>query len=300
LVTGMMTTAATAQSADSPTTKEEMLVRAQLLQDVGAAERINFAGKLRMLSQRIPAAACNVYAEIDPASTEPVLHDAIEEFDRILAALEFGDEGLNINGAEERRKTIAAIHTMKAHWLPIEEIVLEIENHATTQEHVQHMADENMLILEDAKMLVSEVSGQYSDPTALLQADAIRIDIAGRQRMLTQKISKEVCFIASDINAEASLEVLGSTVNIFEVSLNALVHGMPEAGIGPAPNEEVEAKLAEVAQNWATVKPHVDTVLAGGSIDDATRAEVFAGLNKTMAEMNAAVGLFMDASKLGL
>jgi len=228
------------------------------------------------------------------------LHSAIEEFDKILAALEFGDESLNIIGEEDRRKTLAAIHALKEHWLPIEEIMVEIEEHATTMEHVQHMADENMVILEDAKMLVSEISGQYSDPTAVVQADAIRIDIAGRQRMLTQKISKEVCFIASDLNAAASMEVLGSTVNMFEVSLNALLNGMPEAGVGAAPTAEIEAQLTQVSNDWSAVKPHIETILAGGSLDDATRADVFLGLNKTMADMNVAVGMFTEESKLGL
>ena len=297
---GLTATQATAQSADAPITQDELLQRAQFLEDIGAAERINFAGKLRMLSQRIPAAACNVYGEIDPTSSEPVLHAAIAEFDKILAALEVGDEDLGIVGVETRRKTLAAIEALRSHWLPVEEVVTEIENHQTTLEHVQFMADENMNILADAKLLVSEISGQYADPTALVQADALRIDIAGRQRMLTQKISKEVCFINAGINAEASLEVLGGTVNMFEVSLSALLNGMPEAGIGPAPTEEIEAQLTAVLNDWNAVKPHIDVVLAGGALDDAVRAEVFGGLNKTMGDMNVAVGMFAEESKLGL
>lgn len=290
-----------AQSGNTHTIAEqELLQHAQFLEDVGAAERINYAGKLRMLSQRIPAAACNVYAEISPAESEAILHASILEFDTILAALEYGDENLGIIGAEERRKTIAAIHLLKEHWLPIEEIVLEIEHHATTTEHVQYMADENIAILEDAKLLVSEISGEYADPTALLQSDALRIDIAGRQRMLTQKISKDVCFIASGINADAAKEVLGGTINMFETSLNALHHGMPEAGIGAAPNAEIAAQLEVVAEDWSLIKPHLDVVMAGGTLDDATRGDVFNGLNKVMVDMNIAVGMFTESSKLGL
>lgn len=295
LIANLGATPALAQTADAA-----QLLHAQFLEDVGAAERINNSGKLRSLTQRIPAAACNVLAEIAPDESEALLHDSIIEFDKILAALEFGDPDLGIIGAETRRKTLAAINVLKEHWVPVEEIMLEIENHETTAEHVQYMADQNMIILEDAKLLVSEISGEYADPTALLQADAIRIDIAGRQRMLTQKVSKEVCFVESGINAEASREVLGQTINMFEVSLNALLNGMPDAGISPAPTEEIRVQLTTVESDWNAIKPHFDVVLAGGKLDDAARADVFLGLNKTMVDMNVAVGMFADSSKLGL
>lgn len=295
LIANLGATPALAQTADAA-----QLLNAQFLEDMGAAERLNSSGKLRSLTQRIPAAACNVLAEIATDESEAILHDSIIEFDKILAALEFGDPDLGIIGAETRRKTLAAINVLKEHWIPVEEIMLEIENHETTAEHVQYMADQNMNILEDAKLLVSEISGEYADPTALMQADAIRIDIAGRQRMLTQKVSKEVCFVASGINAEASREVLGQTINMFEVSLNALLNGMPDAGISPAPTEEIRVQLTTVESDWNAIKPHLDVVLAGGKLDDAARADVFLGLNKAMVDMNVAVGMFADSSKLGL
>jgi len=300
-VTGLAPHHTFAQSGNVPApTVDEDIALVQFLEEIGGAERINYAGKLRMLSQRIAAAACIVHADINPGESEALLHGSIEEFDKILAALEFGDEGLGIIGVEERRKTLAAIHALKERWSAVEEIVREVENHSATEAHVQFIADENMAVLGDAKLLVSEVSGQYADPTALLQSDALRIDIAGRQRMLTQKISKEVCFIGSDINAAASMEVLGGTINMFEVSLNALQHGMPEAGIGPAPNDEIAAQLTQVSADWSAIKPHLDMVMAGGVLDDATRVEVFKGLNKTMGNMNVAVGMFAESSKLGL
>jgi len=300
-VTGFAPSSAFARSGNVPTvTAQEKLEFAQFLEDIGAAERINFSGKLRMLSQRIPAAACNLNAAIVTEESGPLLTGASAEFDKIVNALEFGDEDLGIVGTEEHRKTLAAIADLHEKWTVVYDAAVEVSNEGPTDDLVQVIADSNMPLLGSAKLLVSEVSGQYADPTALLQADALRIDIAGRQRMLTQKISKEVCFISSDINAEASMEVLGSTINMFEMSLNALHHGMPEAGIGAAPSAEIEAQLVKVAADWAVIKPHLDTVLAGGALDDATRGEVFSGLNKTMVNMNIAVGMFADSSKLGL
>lgn len=300
-VTGLAPNHTFAQSGNIPAkTAEELLSFAQFLEDVGGAERIDYAGKLRMLSQRIPAAACNLNAGIAADASGPMLAASVAEFEKITNALEFGDADLNIIGVEERRKTLAAIADLHDKWAVIFDTVNEISATGPTDAAVQVLADANIPLLESAALLVSEVSGQYADPTAVLQADALRIDIAGRQRMLTQKISKEVCLISSGINAEASKEVLGGTINMFEVSLNALHHGMPEAGIGPAPNEEIAAQLMTVETDWNAIKPHLDTVMAGGSLDDATRGELFAGLNKTMVDMNIAVGMFTESSKLGL
>lgn len=279
---------------------ESAIVPAQFLEDVGASERINLSGKLRMLSQRIPAAACNEHAGIAVEQSKAVLHGAREEFDTIIAALEFGNDDLNIIGEEDRRKTLAAIAALHAAYDPLHGALDDIEITGGTDEEVLLVAENNMDVLDAAKLLVSELSGQYADPTALLQSDALTIDIAGRQRMLTQKMSKEVCLVMSDIYADASLEVLYGTINTFETALNALQFGMENAGISPAPTDEIEAGLARVQADWAEVSSLVKEVAAGGTIDNEARALVFTGLNTTMANMNAVVGLYSENSKLGL
>jgi len=230
----------------------ENLFQANFVENVGGGERVNFSGKLRMLSQRIPAAACNLNAGIATEQSAALLEGAVAEFHTILAALEFGDESLGVIGAE------------------------------------------------DTKLLVTEISGKYSNPVALMQSDAMAIDIAGRQRMLTQKISKELCFAQSGFNATPSLEALSGTVNTFVVSLDALRNGMEQVGVKPAPNAEIEAGLDTVKADWEQISAYVETVAQGGTVDDATRAEIFLGLNKTMADMNKVVGMYTVASQQGL
>ena len=294
------TTHSLAHSGSITLPQENPVKLAQFLEDIGASERINLSGKLRMLSQRMPAAACYEHAGIVVEQSKAVLHDAKEEFDTIIDGLEFGNEDLNINGEESRRKTLAAIAAVHAAYDPLHTAFDDIEETGGTDEEVLLIAEHNMEVLEAAKLLVSEISGQYADPTALLQSDALVIDIAGRQRMLTQKISKEVCLITSDIYADASLEVLGGTINMFETSLNALQFGMEGAGIFAAPTDEIAAGLERVQADWAQVSGFVKEVAAGGTIDDEARAIVFTGLNTTMANMNAVVGLYSENSKLGL
>ena len=155
-------------------------------------------------------------------------------------------------------------------------------------------------MLNEAKLLASEINGEYSDPTAIVQADALRLDIAGRQRMLTQKMSKEACYILSGVNVEESKKAIGGTANMFDVSLNALINGMPEAGINASDDPNINAGLAKVATGWSFLKAQIADLEAGSEWDLEKRAEVFHAFNSTMAEMNKVVGMYSDASKLGL
>lgn len=289
-----------AQSPTGLAAAPSNIVNVQFIEEDGGSARINFAGKLRMLSQRIPAAACNLNAGVAPDESETVLNSAVAEFDRILAALEFGDDALGIFGAEERRKTRRIIEELHTRLDPLEAALVDTSEGVPTDAAIQVVADGNSEVLEVAVMLVSQLAGQYANQAELLQSDAITIDIAGRQRMLTQKVSKEVCLIMSDVNADAARETIGGTIRMFESSLDALRNGNQAVGILPPRSDEISVGLDNVHTNWMALKAHLDTIQSGGAIDEEARAVVFLGLNATMAEMNRVVGLYSEQSKLGL
>lgn len=288
------TTIAIGQTADIP---EPTLAQANIVEDVGGPQRINLSGKLRMLSQRIPAASCNLVAGIEADTSGTILAGATHEFEKILAALEYGDGSLGIIGAEERRKTLAAIEALKMEWQQVDEAAVWMIDNGPDPELNKVLADRNDAVLSAAKLLVSEISGEYADPAALLQSDALRIDIAGRQRMLSQRMSKEACLILSDVNKEASLASISKTVNMFDVSLGALVNGMPAAGIKASSDAGIVSGLAVVSEDWAAFKPKLDALAAGASWDETERAEMFTGLNRLLVNMNKVVGLYTEASK---
>ncbi|MDX8347875.1 type IV pili methyl-accepting chemotaxis transducer N-terminal domain-containing protein [Cognatiyoonia sp. IB215446] len=297
IVLGISCTSLQAQSVSEG---QAVIHRAQFVEDIGASQRIDFSGKLRMLSQRIVAAGCNYAAGIDPERSGAMLRATSEEFQRIVDALEYGDPDLGIIGVEERRRTLVGISKLRTLWDPTNETAQLIAQGHGSPELVEQLADQSAPLLEMAKLLVSEVSAQYSDPTALLQADALAIDIAGRQRMLSQRMSKNVCLIRSDINTATATGELEGAMQMFEVSLMALRHGMPDAGIKEPPNDEIVAGLDVVIADWDALKPIVGTVLAKQSIDEEQRAIMFNGALAMTGHMNTVVGLYSEASKLGI
>ncbi|MEM9899031.1 MAG: type IV pili methyl-accepting chemotaxis transducer N-terminal domain-containing protein [Pseudomonadota bacterium] len=268
-----------------------------LQEDSGAQERINFSGKLRMLSQRIPSAACHLAAGVEVEGAKKLLMGASAEFDKIVNALEFGDPDLNITSAEERRKTVAKINDVRVAWMPMKDASEAMLSGDTSDAHLGKILDTSGTVLGAAAELVVAITGQYANPNELVQADSMLIDLAGRQRMLTQKMSKESCMLASGFGTSETAATLKGTVETFNTSLNALRNGMPALGIRRPPSGGIDAGLGEVAKHWNEVKPLLEQVSAGETLDAANDARKFNELNVTMKTMNEVVGMYAKALK---
>ena len=278
----------------------ETLHRMGIVEEVGGSERINYAGKLRMLSQRIPAAACNAAAGIAPEDSAAAFAAAVAEYDRILAALEHGDADLGIVGPEQDRKVLADIRALHEVWDPLHATLDEMAAGGMDAARAAMVAETSHDLLDVAKHLVGLITSEYANPAELMQADAIVIDIAGRQRMLAQRISKNACLIASGLDAERAATEMGATIEMYGVSLGALRAGMPEAGIAPPPTAEIADGLAEIAGIWEGLQPVLAKLRAGDGVTEAERAAIFAGGNALTAKMNVLVGKYSDASAQGL
>lgn len=289
-------TSATAQGNIAPQT--DGLLTVQFVDDDGAAERIDYSGKLRMLSQRIVAASCYLQAGIQSDSSRAVLHSASAEFAQITDALEFGNADMGVLGAEERRRTLVGIQKLRALWKPIEAKAAQVEAGQGTPDAITAIAEQSAPLLDIAKRLVVEITGQYSGQTSVLQTDAFAIDIAGRQRMLAQRISKNVCLIASGINVQASRAELAQAAQNFEAALYALRGGSVEVGIRTPPTQEIGDGLQLVVDDWVRVKPMITRVIAGDALDEEGLGIMFETGNLLTGNMNKVVGLYAGASKM--
>ena len=268
--------------------------------DAGATERVNFSGKLRMLSQRTAALSCNYRAGIGDEKTLSALIAAQTEFKKIITALEFGDPDLRIKGAEKRRKILHAIAEVHTEWDPISNAIDDLVQGKDTEAAMAVIDNGNMKLLGKTKLLVSEVSGVYSDPVAMLQSDAFLIDISGRQRMLTQKMSKEACLVWSGMHASETSEDLSGTMQLFDATLIALRDGYDGLGIKPAPTEEIKLGLEEIVADWSELKPLLAIAAEAQGAEQDKRTVALADLNTTLKKMNSVVGLYTVYAKTGL
>ncbi|MFQ6551270.1 type IV pili methyl-accepting chemotaxis transducer N-terminal domain-containing protein [Aestuariibius insulae] len=268
--------------------------------DIGGSERVDFSGKLRMLSQRIAAAACNLSAGNKTAAAKQILASTVFEFEVIISALEFGNADLNIIGTEQRHETRLAITDLREQWGPIKQAAETITLSGLSTEDLDAIFSGNLALLEKAQHLVSEMSAQYSDPAKMRRSDARLIDLSGRQRMLTQKISKEACYLWSEDIAQASTDDLKATMSLFETSLAALMTGAPEEDIAPPPTPEIEAGLARVEEKWTATKVKLNRLAAGGTLTAKETEQIFDELNILLRDMNSVVWLYTNFAKRAL
>ncbi|GEM_PF-569327 len=148
----------------------------------------------------------------------------------------------------------------------------------------------------------------YTSLTLFQQkSDGLVINIAGRQRMLTQKFTKEFFLslsLAGDEAAGMDRQQMQKTRRLFEVSLAALADGgetfmdlgmtRPVQLSGTA-DDEVRAQLATVKKLWQQLLQRISRVQPGG-INPGQLVDINTLSTKVLASMNKAVGMLADRS----
>ena len=139
--------------------------------------------------------------------------------------------------------------------------------------------------------------------TNLQKDDALVVNLAGRQRMLTQKMSKEILLYSKTKDPKVKEELL-NTVKVFDTTLKALTYGGEApldlqwdavSTLPPAP-ENVKEQLEKVLKLWKPFRDHIEDFLTTG--DENSLKYIIDNNLTLLSEMNAAVGLFQKYAEL--
>lgn len=110
-------------------------------------------------------------------------------------------------------------------------------------------------------------------------SDAVAINIAGRERMLSQKMTKAAN--AYLITGDAShLNELKDASQLFDKSLQGLKNGSQELGLSPVTDTELLNELNKLDGLWKTFSTHIAVVLNGKPADEGVKKAVSA-MNET-------------------
>lgn len=287
-------TLSTTASADqiAPSDAELVETAYEIVSD--GVDRIQAAGRLPTLTQRVAAAACMLGDDLLQDDAHDILAAAVAEFELIVAALKDGNADLGIMGPETKRRTIDELDEILAEWSAISDAIAEILEGGNTVAAAHVIDDHNLALLELTTKLASDINGQYAHPYEISQRDALAIEFATRQRMLTQKMIKDACEIWTAYHEDAAKEDLGSTMQIFENSLIALRDGYEAAGLFPAPTDQIRADLDALVTRWDVIKPNAQALLDGQDISDEAKIEIFTDLNLELDEIEHLVSDYAD------
>ena len=259
-----------------------------------AKHRIDVAGRQRMLTQRMSKAVCLALPGRDAARWSEEAFLAATTFESVLSALLNGAEDGSILPATDPEE-IAALQEVEALSDGFTASVKQIASRDLHTAAMQLVLSRNQQVLQRMNAAVSEIE-RVSGNRTIDPMVAATISQAGRQRMLTQKMAKELCLIAGKLDLLVSRENLAQSMALFEITMRLLINGNPERDLWTAPTIEIASKLSEVQARWERIKPRLLNVLAGGKITEATLLEVVKETDVLLIEMDDAVALWVDHS----
>ncbi len=201
-------------------------VSQQVIESARYAEAINRAGQLRMLSQRLVKLYALTCADVRPAETKTLFADSVSQIDSNLASLArslskptFGD----------------LLEAVLAPWKPLR-AALEAPALASRLQEVDRLAGKMLLRAEQLTANL-EIVGFA---TALHV-----INVAGRQRMLSQRLAKVAL-----MNALLDGKAAAAAKATMTAATAELVEGFAYLNSLPLSNAEIGGELARATQAW--------------------------------------------------
>lgn len=256
--------------------------------------RIDITGRQRMLSQRIAKAVCF----IELGHGVEMYHDYLDAdyhlFDETLHVLRDGGGEFNLEPETDRR-TLHLLEEVFAHWEPFAaelETILETDHIDFDVE--EHIREENLVMLKDMNDLVSTIEQEYANAHTLDLQNAMTINIFARQRMLSQMLAKDFCYVVSGHHVDEESAVLEETHVLFQNSLDAIRNGLPAMGIDPPPTEEIKLQLDFVAEIWVDLDEIYTRTIAGETPTEEEIGFVSTESLHLLNEMNKAVQMYIS------
>ncbi|MAC45708.1 MAG: chemotaxis protein [Oceanospirillum sp.] len=117
------------------------------------------------------------------------------------------------------------------------------------------------------------------------------INIAGRQRMLSQKIAKEALLVAAQVENQNTLQ---KTMQLFERSHKDIIHGNTELGMNPINDKAILAQMQKVEGLWQSYKGMINRY-ASTPTPELTQ-EIQKQSPIVLKEMNQAVVMMTQAA----
>jgi hypothetical protein len=259
--------------------------------DQQMAITINLSGKQRMLTQKIAKEALLISLNIQPEDNKKNLVTSSTLFSKTLAGLAKGDTSLKLTKTTDTEilAQLTKVQMLWSEFKPHIEKILSSNRDADNKEALNQIATLNMPLLKEMNKIV----GMYAaNSGAELDELATIINLSGKQRMLTQKMTKELLFIATDIDPSNNTESLKKTILLFDRTLKGLIKGDKALDLPATKDKGILDQLAKVESLWNIFKAVLEK--KDTSPESLKKA---AELNlPLLAEMNKAVSMYEAVS----
>ena len=209
---------------------------------------INLAGKQRMLTQKMSKESLALSHGI---GSKESLEKTIILFDKILKGLISGDSELGLP-ATENIEIVNQLNFVQTLWKYFRaNLNVILVNSLDTTTALSYLNNKNITLLKEINTAVDMMDRKGSDPA--------KINLAGRQRMLTQKMAKEAIAISQGLGSSESLE---ETANLFDKTLNGMIFGDSDLMLTQTKDRNILRQLNHVKELWKDFRINLDDVVA--------------------------------------
>ncbi len=244
---------------------------------------INLAGKQRMLTQKMTKESL---ALSQGTGSKESLEKTVELFDKTLKGLKLGDNDLGLP-LTQNIKIVNQLNHVQKLWKNFQiNLDIVLANAVNTHAALLYINGNNIKLLKASNKVVVMLEGKAFDSKT--------INLAGKQRMLTQKMVKEALGL---VQGSGSVDTLKGTSILFDETLKGLISGDSELGLSVMADNAILAQFADVQTLWKSFYENVGIIL--NLVPETTNALSYInGHNaELLKEMNTAVGMYEKLSK---
>jgi len=215
---------------------------------------INLAGKQRMLTQRISKLAIECVANLIPDTCRR-LEQFVALYQKTLFGFKNGDTELGLKPTKDS-KALAQINKLIKMWKPFADAAIKVQNsNGKDTKALNYILTHNEELLKESNHLVELFDAIHQkDVNYIEKAQISLVDIAGRQRMLTQKMTKELLAIIQ-LHKNGYKDKLNKTIKLFDNSLKVLINGSKVYALPKVTNPQIKAQLLKVSKLWNKLMP---------------------------------------------
>ncbi len=255
---------------------------------------INLSGRQRMLTQKMSKEMLLVAKGIEAEANKASLKGTAELFDKTLKGLLDGDAGVGLPPTETPviRRQLGKVDGL---WKSFRAHVDAVLSGGDVP--VGSIAAENLPLLKNMNTAVRLYEKEAKKATG--KSAGVVINLAGKQRMLTQKMSKEMLLIALNHDADANKSNLRGTASLFDRTLKGLRDGDNDLELPGTKDAAIVAQLDKIAGLWAEFKPLMDEAgdVNAKAISDASLEKMSKTNLPLLSEMNKAVKMYEQAEQ---
>jgi len=257
------------------------------LSDKELALSINLSGKQRMLSQKMTKESFLIRLDIDKQVNIENLTKSSQLFDKILNGLLKGDESLNLM-ISKNKEIDAQLKKVQEIWKPFYKEIQQVISGNATDASYEMLEKNNLTLLKEMNSVVGLYLSQKKGNTKLKLANDI--NLAGKQRMLTQRMGKDLLFINNNLKKDIYLKDFKASQKLFTETLDGLLKGSKTLNLSGTKLPKIVTQLKVIEKLWKD-----DQVLLKGAITNKELKKAIAELDRVLVEMNKGVTLYTQS-----